>query len=267
MLAMLWAARDCPQHRGYQMRTILIALASLVAVPAMAADMPVKAPKLIQAYPSSSGWYWDVGAYGEATKLGITSPIAGPTSTFAAGGNLSIGGGYVYALSATRKIALEGSINYANTGAKQAGVDFSSKISGTQRLLYIGDSSMLTRWLPDLSLVDIFPAASPLPLNAPMCPIGQTCNPLTMPYIGAVLREAKNEINMAGLANSRVRITYGATFGLMTPLADGSAVDTWTSVTSSSGAHLSALGAGGIVAHEGVTYQAGMTYKFGVTKN
>lgn len=246
------------------MRNIFFGLA-LFVIPtsAFAADMPVKTPRLIQAYPSASGWYWDFGMYGEATKLGIVSPVGASTSTFAAGGNLSVGGGYVYALSATRKIAIEGSINYANTGVNQIGGDWKSRVSGTQRLLYIGDSSMLTQWLPNLSLVDIFPAATPLPLS-PLCPVGQpVCNPLTMPYIGAVVREAQSEFN----GDSRVRVTYGATFGLKTPLANGSMVDTWTSVTSSSGAHLSALGAGGIVAREGVTYQAGMKYQFGVTKN
>lgn len=244
---------------------LIIALA-LLPIGATAADLPVKAPRLVQPYPAAGGWYWDVGMYGEATKLGITSPVGPSTSTFAAGGNLSLGGGYVYALSPTRKIAIEGSINYANTGANQNGVDFRSRISGTQRLLYIGDSSMLTQWLPNLSLVDIFPTASPLPLS-PLCAVGQPCNPLTMPYIGAVLREAKSEVAVGGLSNDRVRVTYGATFGLKTPMADGSMVDTWTSVTSSSGAHLSALGDGGIVAREGITYQAGMKYQFGVTKN
>lgn len=249
------------------MKRIALLMALLISGPAVAADLPVKAaPKLFSTYPAGSGWYWDFGMYGEATKLGITSPVGPSTSTFAAGGNLTIGGGYVYALSATRKIAAEGSINYANTGANQSGVDFRSKVSGTQRLLYIGDSSMLTQWLPNLSLVDIFPTASPLPL-APLCPVGQSCNPLTMPYIGAVLREARNEITMGGVADTRLRVTYGATFGLMTPMADGSVIDTWTSATSSSGAHLSLLGPGGVIAHEGVTYQAGVTYKFGVTKN
>lgn len=255
---------------GYMHMTksgIYAILASLaLSGAAFGADMPTKAPKAVfQPYPSTSGGYCGVGTYGEATKLNVAPPAGVTTSTFEAGGNLSAGCGYVWAISPTRKIAVEGYLNMANTGANQGGVSVSNKISGTQRLLYIGDSTMLTQWLPNLSLTDIFPAASPLPLT-PLCPVGQTCNPLTLPYIGAVLRESRNDLTMGAFNERAVKVTYGVTFGLQTPMADGSVVDTWTSATSSSGAHLAGLN-NGIIAHEGVTYQAGMTLKFGITKN
>lgn len=229
-----------------------------------AADIPLKAPRLAAPYPiDSSGAYWMIGAYGEATKIGIAAPTGAAASTFAAGGTLSAGGGYIYTFGPNRWIAVEGSVNYANTGANQIGVQIDNRISATQRLLYGGDTSMLTQWLPNLSTA--FPVLPPLPALG-VCPVGQTCNPLAHPYIGAVLHEAKNEVVMAGFKDRPIRLTYGATMGIVTKMTDGSAVDTWTSVTSSSGAHLNS-GAIGLNVREGMTYRAGVTWKNGISRN
>lgn len=229
---------------------------------AFAADMPVKAaPKLVSAYPDASGLYWSVGTYGEATKLGVVAPVGPSTSTFAAGGNLSVGGGYVWSFGPLRSIAIEGTINYANTGANVVGVNANTRISGTQRILYLGDLSMFTQWLPNLSTA--FPVLPSLPANAPTCPIGTTCNPLSQPYIGAVLHEARNEFSMGAFNDKELRITYGAVLGLRTRLTDGSAVDTWTDITSSSGAHLMGTS---LIAKEGVTYRAGLTWHNGLSR-
>lgn len=229
---------------------------------ASAADLPaVKAPRLAT-YPSESGLYWTLGTYMEATKLDILAPSGASTSTFAAGGTLSAGGGYVFSFGPNRKIAIEGSINYANTGANQMGVGIDNRISGTQKVLYIGDMGMLTQWLPNLSLV--FPAAPQLPVVPGVCPPGQTCNPLSQTYIGAVLHEARNEITMAGFSDKPVRVTYGATVGVITPMTDGSALDTWMSATSTSGAHLAGTS---LIAREGMTYRAGVTWKNGISRN
>lgn len=234
-----------------------------------AADMPVKAkaaPKLFQVYPTDSGFYWGLGSYGEATKLSVAPAAGVTTSTFEAGGNLRAGGGYVYSMSANRKIAAEVWANLANTGANQAGVSVSNKVSATGRLLYIGDSSWISRLLPNLSMTDIFPGASPLPTNAPMCPSVVACNPLTLPYIGLEGRIARTDVAVAGISNRSTRGAYGFTAGFKTPLADGSVVDTWTSATSSSGAHLAGIN-NGIVARQGVTYMAGVTIEWGVSRN
>lgn len=248
------------------MKRLTTVLASLaLSGSALAADMPVKAPKqLIQAYPSESGMYWMAGAYGEATKIGVTPTVGLPASTFAAGGTLQAGGGYLYTFGPNRWIAIEGSINYANTGALQNGVKFDTRISGTQRLLYGGDLSMLTQWLPNLSTV--FPVLPQLPASAIVCPAGTSCNPLTHTYIGAVLHEARNDVSMGAFSDKPVRVTYGATVGLITRLTDGSAIDTWSDITSSSGAHL--MGGGvGLVAREGMTYRMGVTWKNGISRN
>lgn len=240
----------------------MLALASLTS--AFAADMPVKARQ--QAVPFSvetSGFYWQVGTYGEATKISVEAPVGTAASTFAAGGTVSAGGGYIKNFGPNRWVAFEGTINYANTGANQIGVQIDNKISATQRFLYGGDLSMLTQWLPNLSTV--FPVLPALPSVA-ICPVGQTCNPLTHSYIGAVLHESKNEVVAGMISNKPVRLTYGATMGIITPLTDGSAVDTWTSVTSPSGAHLTTGGLG-LNVREGMTYRAGITYKNGISKN
>lgn len=250
------------------MKKFLVAMAWLwFGFPAFAADMPVKAlPKFTTAYPyAGSGIYCGVGTHGEAQKIDVTSPLGTPASTFAAGGTLDVGCGYTYTLSPNRWVAFEGFISYANTGANQGLVDVSTKFSATQRAMYGGDMSMLTQWLPNLST--ILPVLPPLPA-ASICPAGQTCNPLSHPYVAAVLREARDEVTIGGLTEKKFRMTYGLGAGLITQMADGSAVDTWTDATSSSGAHLAGVGVGApVVAKTGVTYRAGVTYKFGISKN
>lgn len=241
------------------------AIFCLVGGPASAADLPVKAPPRFVAPPAAtSGVYWIMGMGGEATKIGATPTLGLPASTFAAGGMMIGGFGWATPIGVNRAIAIEGVVNYANTGATQVGASFDNRLSGTQRLLYIGDQSMLTRFLPDLSLTSIFPAAPALPTGVAVCAVGQACNPLVLPYIGAVLHEARNDITMGGFGTKFVRVTYGATVGMKTPLTDGSVIDTFAEITSSSGAHL--LGTN-LTAREGVTARVGVTWQNAISRN
>lgn len=250
------------------MKSLLSVMAVMVVSgAAIAADLPArKASVMLQTFPTDSGWYWGLGTYGEATKLSVVPTAGVTTSTFEAGGNLRAGGGYVYSLSANRKIAAELWANMANTGANVGAVSVSNKASVTVRALYLGDSSWLTRFLPNFNLTDVFPGVSPLPLNAPTCPPGIACNPLTLPYIGLEGNLARNDVAMGGVNERSTKGKYGLTAGFKTPMADGSVVDTWTSVMSSSGAHLAGIN-NGVVAHKGVTYMAGVTIAWGVTRN
>lgn len=224
---------------------------------AQAADMPVKAaPKFVTAYQyGGSGVYCFGGTHGESQKIDVVAPAGAPASVFAAGGSVDGGCGYTYTLSPTRWLAFEGFVSYANTGANQGGVTFATKVSGTQRLLYGGDLSMLTQWLPNLSTI--------LPV-LPEIPVGSN-NPLAHPYVAAVLRESNNEANILGVTDKKLRVTYGLGAGVITQLSNGSALDTWVDATSSSGAHLNQ--GVGIVERAGVTYRAGASYKFGVSRN
>lgn len=235
----------------------LFALGLLFATPSFAADMPVKAlPKFISAYQyGGSGVYCFGGTHGESQKVDVVNPTGTPASIFAAGGAIDGGCGYTYTLSATRWVAFEGFISYANTGSDLAGVSTTTRFSGTQRAMYGGDLSMLTQWLPNLST--ILPVLPEIPNGA--------ANPLAHPYVAAVLRESNNETNILGLDEKKFRVTYGLGTGIITQLSNGSALDTWMDATSSSGVRLNQ--GIGVVARTGVTYRAGMSYKFGVSRN
>lgn len=240
------------------MRKLIYALGGLLySIAAVSAsDLPLKAPKqqFIGAYPyGASGWYVDVGTFGEATKITVSAPAAVGTSGFAAGGSVTIGGGYAYTLSANRWLAVEGSLNYADTSAEQAGVAIANRISGTQRLMYGGSMDMLTQWFPSLAnLSTVLPVLPPLPAGA--------SNPLSHPYIAAVIHESRNQVSMGLLSDRAVRLTYGGGMGVITQLSNGSALDTWVEATSSSGVHL----LGPVTESTGVTYRAGATMKWGV---
>lgn len=249
-------------------RRMICALGAFLSLGATvsAADLPVKALRLPAAPLSDSGFYWLLESHIDGTKVGVTSPTGTPASIFAAGGNVGLGGGYVWTFSPNRQIAVEGWADYQNTGANAGIATISTRLTGTQRVLYIGDSAMFTQWLPNLSLTSLFPASPQLPTSAVVCPVGPSCNPLSRPYIGLVVREARNEV-MAGLSSNRaIRVTWGATAGFKTPMTDGSTVDTYASVTSSSGPHLTNITPGvPIVAREGVTFTAGVTWNHALT--
>lgn len=232
---------------------------------AFAADMPVKAPKLA-ATLSDSGFYWLLETHLDGTKVGVVAPNGTPASIFAAGGNVGLGGGYVWTLAPNRQVAFEGWVDYANTGAQTPQASVSTRITGTQRVLYIGDSSMFTQWLPNLSLTSLFPAAPLLPTSATVCPNPPSCNPLSRPYLGLVIREAQDQLAMGLLTSKAIKVTYGVTTGFKTRMTDGSDVDTYAAVTSSSGPHLAGLTPGTtIIERNGVTFTAGVTWNHAVT--
>lgn len=232
---------------------------------ASAADLPGKAPRVADPY-GNSGWYWLLESHLNGTKVGVTAPSGTLASIFAAGGNVGLGGGYVWALAPNRQVAIEGWVDYANTGATAMGASLITKLSGTQRILYIGDSSMFTQWLPNLSLTSLFPGPV-LPTSATVCPNPPSCNPLSRPYLGLVVREAQNELAMGLLSDKAIRVTWGVTTGFKTRMTDGSDVDAYAAVTSSSGPHL--LGGitpgSAIVARDGVTFSAGITWNHALT--
>lgn len=213
-------------------RIMLASVAGLLAMPAFAADLPLKAARApaLSGYPyDGSGIYWGLGTFGEAEKLNTnTGAVRG--DTFAAGAAVSVVLGYQWTIGPQKWMALEGSLNYANTGSDQicpigASCTISSRLSGSQKLKLGGPVASMLSFLPDLSTV--FPVLPPVP-------VGQT-NPLSHPYVMLVLHEGDDRVNLAGVAGSKVQVRGGLGVGMMTQLSQGMVLDTWAEYTIKSG--------------------------------
>src|SRR3954464_13195621 len=98
------------------MNKFLIAALGLFAMPAFAADMPIKAlPRqpILFNY-AGSGFYLGIGTFAEVDKAKISTPVA-TVDGFAAGGSVNATAGWMWGNGTTWN-AIEGNISYQNVG-------------------------------------------------------------------------------------------------------------------------------------------------------
>jgi len=157
------------------MRNVLIALASsilLYSVPAIAADMPIKAPlrNNLLTYPAydGAGFYWGI-----STEAGVAQSKV--DNTFVGGlinGNMTAAGagvggtiGYMRG-NGSYWLAGEASVHWQNiTASDPANVTVASRWSAEQSVKLGGFQQFLS-WLPDLGLGSLFPTL-PTPPTPP----------------------------------------------------------------------------------------------------
>lgn len=238
------------------MRTILIALVTIFAGHAMAADMPVKVQprQFISAYPyETGGFYFGVGTFAETEKVNV--PLA---NTFAAGASVTGSIGYTKPLSANSWVAIEGQIAYANTGTNNmcaAGGAFCSvntKFSGELLAKYGGNLDSLGGIIPGIG--NVFP-------TLPTIPTGQ--NPTVHPYIGAGVIFANDQLTSNGVDSKKMHARGVGRVGFLTQKDNGTVIDTWAEWSPKSG---SALALPNFQADVGDRYRVGLSVFWGLTK-
>ncbi len=148
-------------------RLVLAALAASIAVPALAADMAVKAIPFASATPctagSCSGWYAGFGVMGDGSNADIIgSGVNG--SVFAGGGAIKVQGGYQL-WNGAFFAAIEGALGYEFTTATSANLpvvnNHGSKFVGME-LVKLGYN-----FFPNAGSALTTPSQSPIPLTVP----------------------------------------------------------------------------------------------------
>lgn len=146
---------------------VLAAVAALFALPAVAADLPVKvlpfaSPTLCVA-GSCSGWYAGFGVLGDGSNADIIgSGVNG--SVFAGGGAIKVQGGYQY-WAGSVLAGIEGGVGYEFTTNISAGLPTvnksGSRFVGTE-LIKLGYN-----FFPGAASALTAPSQSPVPLTVP----------------------------------------------------------------------------------------------------
>ena len=149
------------------MKKSLILALSLLASPALAADLALKAVPLPASQPCAagacSGWYAGFGILGDGTNVDIIgNGING--SVFAAGGAITVHGGYQL-WNGSWFAAIEGGVGYEFTRAAASNLPIvnngGSKFVGTE-LVKLGYN-----FFPSSQSAVVTPSQSPIPLVSP----------------------------------------------------------------------------------------------------
>lgn len=237
-------------------RLALIAAFTAFAFPAIAADMPVKAPVqrvAVGAYPyETGGLYFGVGTFAETEK--ISTPLG--SDTFAAGASLTGTIGYTKPLTPGSWVAIEGQIAYANTGTNSACAaalpcSVNSKVSGELLAKYGGNLQDLGGFIPGLGSA------------FPTLPTINVTNPTVHPYIGAGVLIAKDELDALGLGDRKTRARGIMRVGFLTQKDSGTVIDTWAEWSPKPG---SGLALPTVQADPGTRFRVGLTAFWGLTK-
>lgn len=158
------------------MRKLMLMSTALIAltVPAIAADMPLKAPatqSVFSGYPSNSGFYFGINsalATGKANGVDSTVANANAGSLVTQQGEVGLTLGYTWAM-AGKPIwwAVEGTFDFSNINAQNSGVLNGAPISlggpaDLEQIVLLGAPySAVASLIPNLNLT--FPALPALP--------------------------------------------------------------------------------------------------------
>lgn len=237
--------------QGCEMNKLLIAALALFAIPAFAADMPVKAP--IQRAPifyGGSGFYCGAGLGGEATKVAATGVVA----TYEAGGLMNFNCGYTMAIANDRFLAFQANYSYANTNNKTVcpvGVDceVGNKQSGDIKVMYGAPISALSAIFSNAATG--FPALPPIPPGA--------INTTMHPYISAGARIVQDRALLTGIVDQKKTKVKGL-------LGVGAIYQTNSNTTINTFADWT-FGSGKFLIQPGTEIEVGSTFRFGVIVN
>jgi hypothetical protein len=207
------------------MRIILALVTAMAAVPALAADMPVKAT--VNKNPfinyTGSGLYWFVGTFAESADINFGAGVASSRmSAFGSGG--SAGVGYMYGLK-TSWVAADIRVSYTNTAADvsclqaAATCSFARNLSTEVRAKYGSDLTALSNLLPAIGLSGIFDVLPVVPLGA----VPATAHP----YVFTAARVSENKANLLAVGIEKWRTDFGLGAGIVQQVGAGKVIDLW----------------------------------------
>jgi hypothetical protein len=200
-------------------RTILACLLALAPGIAAAADLPpLKAPALSNSYPTSTGFYFGVGAAGASTSVQASGLPGVNTAGLNAFGGIVYGTvGYVWGnADGTRffRANLDGGIQ--NVNGQSSGISFSGPASFQVGLQAGVPFAQIAAFLPNLNLPN-FP-------GLPTPPVGVTYGPPHM-YAGLMADIEDVSFNFGAAQNSVWKVSPGLQIGMLVPTSNGLMLD------------------------------------------
>jgi hypothetical protein len=242
------------------MKHILLAATAIaaLAMPAAAADMPLKARALSlpTAYPLTSGFYFGVGTLGGGGTVSATVP--GVNSNSLVSNQIGVAGilGYVWNAPNSQYFAgVEGWFGWQNFNGSAPGFSLTGPATFTQRVLIGAPLTDIAALFPSLNL-----AVPPFP---PL-PGGQVASNIK-PYLFGSLTEDDITIDIAGMgSNKDWRLSPGVGIGMLGQLTSGSVVDVFAMTKFPQKGVCTGPGvvSGQACGAEGTTYLAGLALKW-----
>lgn len=194
------------------MKKGLLFLLGLMATPAIAADLPVKAP-MFGAYPTTKcGLYYGLGTGGSA--VAVTGGVVGDRIVQ---GELDALIGYTCPLSATGFWFIEGSVGINNVNGAVNGLALSGPLVLIQRA---GAGSPINNWFNPFGNTLALP-------SLPALPSGVTAGPANGYFFaGLVEQDISTQIGL-DQHNKVWLVAPLLGVGLLSRFSDGVVVDTW----------------------------------------
>jgi hypothetical protein len=208
------------------MKSIAISLLLLTGGPAIAADMPAKAPKAatVVGYPyQTAGLYWGIGTEALISQAQVNTGGTGTSNLFAAGAALNVTVGYSRPISGgTGFMAIEATCGWQNLGGTTQVVsavtnEVRERISCVEGLKLGG---------PILNVLNLLPSSG-LPL--PTLPNIGAPSGSSHPYLFAGAREGRvlATDNLTGVSREVWQVKAEARIGLIQQFDTGIAMDVY----------------------------------------
>ena len=207
---------------------VLAFVAALVAGPAFAADLPIKAAPLIPvAYPyQSSGLFFGIYTEGGGGSVSATVPGVGAASLTTTDAAFGATIGYAWGQrNSPIAYSLEGDFGFTNFNGNNAGFALSGPLSFEQRFVVFTPWTNLASMLPNFP--NIFGTVPPFPALQP----GVTASNLQM-GLSIGVKEKDISTSFVGVESNRVwRVEPVIKLIAMEQLSNGTALRAWAGVT------------------------------------
>jgi|ERR1700726_2121212 len=227
---------------------LLAAMAALISLPALAADLPVKAPSLSYQYPSTKcGMYYGVNTMGSSAAV-ENAAIGTQTVQGAIGLTLGYtcpaGAGYWF---------VDGMFDFANLNGSANGFALSGPAQFEQRFGFGAPIPLILGLIPGLgSLQNAVPSLIPLPPGTAVV----TSNP----YLYASIHEDDIGVAVGLAANRTYLISAGIGIGNKTRLSNGVVFDPFAEYVLPSSEMCVGLAGGCVKRGAGVRFGAALEF-------
>ena len=237
---------------------LMMTAALLVSSTAFAANLalPIKAPVVSFAYPSTSGPYFGVGTMGGGGS--VSASVPGVNSNSLVSNQVGVAGivGWVWNVPNSQYFAAaEGWFGWQNFNGSQQGFSLTGPATFTQRVMVGAPLNDIAALFPTLNL-----SVPPFPT----LPGGQAASNIK-PYLFASLTEDDITVDIAGMgSNKDWRLSPGLGIGMLGQLTSGSVVDVFamTKFPQKGVCEGSGVIAGQACGSIGTTYLAGLALKW-----
>jgi opacity protein-like surface antigen len=196
------------------------AIAAALAMPALAADMPVKAAGLSKytTYPTGCGFFYGVNTMGAAGN--VSGGSSGVNSLM---GDIGLTAGYTCPIGASSFWFVDGMFDLSRVsgGSNAVGLSIAGTATFEQRVA-IGVS-----WATAAQFVSLFPGLGGVAMpSIPTLPGGINAG-ATNPYIFGAVHEQDISAQLGAQTGKAWLLSWGAGAGALTRLSNGMVLDTW----------------------------------------